>query len=285
MSSDPRPDLLIVGGLAVDHFPDGSSAPGGTVFHAGLAAAGAGARLATLTVCGDEPEARTGLATLAELGPLVRQPAAASCTYRHDERGPRRVLVYERATDPLGGEAVAAAPTAGVVLAAPIADELPPPSLHALRGHLRPDRTVALIQGWMRRLEVGRRVAPLELDAVAVELWAELASVDAVVVSREDFADADASPAMLGAALRARLGTQPVLIVTDGIDGYLLDDPQAGEPVAYAPRRVVAGVSTVGAGDTFGAVFALHVARGATPLAAAEEAAEGVIHMLEARRA
>jgi sugar/nucleoside kinase (ribokinase family) len=285
MSSDPRPDLLIVGGLAVDHFPDGSSGPGGSVLHSGLAAAGLGARVATLTVCGDEPEARAGLSRLAELGPVVRQPAAVSCTYRHDERGPARVLVYERATDPLGVDAIAEARPAAVALAAPIADELPAASLHALRARLQPERTVLLIQGWLRRLEIGRPVTPLELDAVAGELWAELASADAVVVSREDLPDVGADTVALAAALRARLGTRPVLIVTEGVDGYLLDDPQAGRPVASAPRRVVLGVATVGAGDTFGAVFALHLARGAAPRAAAEAAADGVIRMLEARRA
>jgi sugar/nucleoside kinase (ribokinase family) len=284
MTNDPPPDLLIVGGLAVDRFPDGSSAPGGSVIHAGLAASGAGARVATLTVCGDEPEAREGLASLAELGPLIRQPAAASCTYRHDERGRRRVLVYERATDPLGVEAVAGASPAAAVLAAPIADEFPAASLRALRERLRPERTVALIQGWLRRLEIGREVVPLELDAVAPDLWAELASADAVVVSREDLPGDDASAAAVAVALREALGSQPIVIVTDGIDGYLLDDPRAREPVVFAPHRVVEGVPTVGAGDTFGAIFALHLARGASPLAAAEAAADGVIRMLEARR-
>jgi sugar/nucleoside kinase (ribokinase family) len=286
MSSDPPPDLLIVGGLAVDHFPDGSSAPGGTVLHAGLAAAGRGVRVETLTVCGDEPEARDGLSRLAELGPVVRQPAAASCTYRHDERGPRRLLVYDRATDPLRADTIVAARPAAVALAAPIADELPPPSLRALREQLHPERIVALIQGWLRRLDIGRPVAPLELGAVVTDLWAELAWADAVVVSREDLPPlGNGDPLALADALRARIGRRPVLIVTEGVDGYLLDDPSSTRPVACAPRRVVTGVATVGAGDTFGVVFAIELARGATPLAAAEAAADGVIRMLEARRA
>ena len=65
--------LLIVGGLTVDHFTDGTSAPGGSVLHAGRAAADEGAQLTFLTVAGDEPEARDGLARLSEMGRLVQK--------------------------------------------------------------------------------------------------------------------------------------------------------------------------------------------------------------------
>ena len=46
------PSLLIVGGLTIDRFADGSRAPGGSVLHAGLAAAAEGAQVTTLTVAG-----------------------------------------------------------------------------------------------------------------------------------------------------------------------------------------------------------------------------------------
>ena len=74
-------DLLIVGGLTIDRFPDGTSAPGGSVIHAGRAAAADGARLTILTVAGDEPEAAIGLRQLAELGDLIHQRAPSTVTY------------------------------------------------------------------------------------------------------------------------------------------------------------------------------------------------------------
>ena len=49
------PSLLIVGGLTVDRFADGSRAPGGSVLHSGVAAIAERAELTILTVAGDEP--------------------------------------------------------------------------------------------------------------------------------------------------------------------------------------------------------------------------------------
>jgi sugar/nucleoside kinase (ribokinase family) len=51
------------------------------------------------------------------------------------------------------------------------------------------------------------------------------------------------------------------------------------------PRRVVEGVPMVGAGDTFGAALAIHLARGADAATAATAATERVIRVLEERRA
>jgi sugar/nucleoside kinase (ribokinase family) len=72
--------------------------------------------------------------------------------------------------------------------------------------------------------------------------------------------------------------------VTLGADGYLLDDPGLDRVLASVPRRVVSGVPAVGAGDTFGASLAVHLARGARAAAAADLATEACIAMLEARR-
>ena len=79
------PSLLIAGGLTVDHFADGTRAPGGSVLHAGLAAAAEGAEITMLTVAGDEPEAREGLTRLAGMGRVLRHAAPASTTYVHRE--------------------------------------------------------------------------------------------------------------------------------------------------------------------------------------------------------
>ena len=100
---------LIVGGLTVDRFSDGTVAPGGSVLHSGLATVAQGASLTSLTVAGDEPAARLGLDRLRSLGALVCQPAAATTTYRHEERNGVRVLVFEARAAPN----VSPAPTAG----------------------------------------------------------------------------------------------------------------------------------------------------------------------------
>ena len=279
------PELLIAGGLTVDRFADGRLAPGGSVLHASVAAAREGASITTLTTAGPEPEAAEGLRRLAELGTVIRQPAAATITYRHDEADGRRVLVYERGGAQLDPRPLAASPAPDVVLMAPIADELPAAGVRGLRDCLRPRLEVLLIQGWLRRLEPGAVVRPLALADVPPELWEAFSTADAIVVSTEDLAEAPTDPFGQARELRARIGPSPLLIVTLGDRGHLLDDPAADRIAATMPRRVIEGVPSVGAGDTFGAALALRLAAGDAPAVAADAATECVIHMLESRRA
>lgn len=277
------PELLIVGGLTVDHFADGRSAAGGSVLHAGVAAAAEGADLTVLTVAGDEPEAREGLARLATLGTVVRQPSAATTTYRHEEADGHRVLTLEAAADPIDLDAIGEL-TADVLLVAPIANEVLTDAVGRLRRKTGALLTVLLIQGWLRRLRVGAAATPMRLDEVSEARWREMGSAGAVVASTEDFRGAPADPFAAVAMLRDRLGAGPILVLTMATDGYLLDDPTADRIVASLPRRVVTGVPMVGAGDTFGATLALHLARGADPLHAADAASDRVIATLESRR-
>lgn len=277
-------ELLIVGGLTIDRFADGRSAPGGSVLHAGLAAVEEGAAVTFLTVAGDEPEAVEGLARLAELGTLIHQPAASTTTYRHDESEGRRVLVYDATTTLIDPTLAGQIERPRVALLAPIADELSAAAVDTLRAVLRPACTVLLIQGWLRRLDLGSPVHPLPLDGLAPELWETFSVADAIVVSTEDLAETPEDPFGQAAALRARLGPGPVLVLTLGTEGYLLDDPAADRLVATMPRRVVEGVPTVGAGDTFGAALAVHLSRGDDVTAAASAATERVIRVLDGRR-
>jgi len=279
------PSLLIVGGLTVDRFADGSRAPGGSVLHAGLAAAAEGADLTILTVAGDEPEARAGLARLDAYGTLLRQSSPATTTYRHEESDGHRVLVYEDAAPPIDVDDLAGLPPADVVLVAPIAHELAPGSIERLRRASGAKLAVLLIQGWLRELRIGEPASPRRLDELPPELWAEFGAADAVVVSVEDFAGEASDPFAQAAAIRAHLGPRPILVLTLATDGYLLDDPTAERVVASVPRHVVEGVPAVGAGDTFGAALAIHLARGTSPAVAATAATERVIAVLEARKA
>jgi len=277
-------ELLVVGGLTIDHFTDGTAAPGGTVIHAGYAVAGEADGQATLTVAGDEAEAADGLVRLESFGPVVRQEASSTITYRHWERDGRRVLTFESGTAAIGAESVERSPRPRVALVAPIGDELPASTVDRLRTVLKPQLTVLLIQGWLRRLVPGQDVTALPLDEVSPELWRVFSQADAIVLSTEDLAGPPTDPFHQAADLRRRLGPRPVLVVTLGTEGYVLDDPALDRVIASVPRAVVEGVPTVGAGDTFGAALALHMGRGEDASAAARAATERVISVFESRR-
>ena len=102
--------------------------------------------------------------------------------------------------------------------------------------------------------------------------------------AREDLTEAPDDPFSQAAELRRRVGPGPIVVVTLGPEGYLLDDPAADRVIASVPRRVVTDVLAIGAGDMFGAALALNLARGADARAAADRATDRVIAMLEARR-
>lgn len=274
--------LLIVGGLTIDRFADGTSAPGGSVIHAGRAAVVEGMPLTILTVAGDEPEAAVGLGQLAEMGALIHQRSPSTVTYGHSEVDGRRVLTCLASAEPIVPPALTDPPE--VALLAPIADELPATAVIQLREYAPPRLTVLLIQGWLRRLEIGQPALPLALDAVPPSTWEVFSTADAIVVSTEDLPESPEDSFGEAAALREHIGPRPLLVLTVGAQGYLLDDPAADRVVASVPRRVVEGVPNVGAGDTFGAALAIHLGRGAPPAAAAAAASDRVIRMLEDRR-
>jgi sugar/nucleoside kinase (ribokinase family) len=237
-----------------------------------------------VTVAGPEPEASAGLSRLRQVGRLVVQPAAATTTYRHREDDGRRVLEFETATEPLRGDSFDGLAAPEVALVAPIAHEVPAPLVGELVRRVRPRLTMLLVQGWLRRLAEGEATHPVPLDELDDGTWAAFGATDAVVLSTEDLAESAEDPFVQAADMRARLGPRPLLVLTLGTEGYLLDDPRADRVVATVPRRVVTGVPAVGAGDTFGAVLAVQLGRGASPVAAAQAASDGVIRMLESRR-
>jgi sugar/nucleoside kinase (ribokinase family) len=275
--------LLIVGGLTIDRFPDGTSAPGGSVIHAGRAAVADGASLTILTVAGDEPEAGTGLGVLAGMADLIHQRSPSTVTYGHDEVHGRRVLTYLAGAAPIEPPVLSDPPD--VALVAPIADEVPAAAIGRLREAARPRLTVLLIQGWLRRLVIGEPARPLALDEVPASTWEAFGVADAIVVSTEDLAESPEDPFVEAAGVRGKIGPRPLLVLTLGEQGYLLDDPAFDHVVATIPRRVVAGVPMVGAGDTFGVTLALRLADGADATNAALAATDAVIRMLEERRA
>ncbi len=272
-------DLLVIGGLSVDRFPDGSEAPGGSVLHAARALASAGFRGATMTVAGPEEVAVAGVSTLRSLGLLMLREAPGSIRFLIDERPSPRVVTYEAgARLPVSPADVARLPSRAVLIA-PIASELDAAAVSATSAaRVR----VAVLQGWMRVLVPGEPVGARSLASLDPELTDALQTMTALVASEEDLAAV--APDARGAisAVRDWAGARPVLVVTRGQAGALLDLPGGGQ--AAVPATVaVSGVSTVGAGDAFAALFAAGLGRGTDPLAAAHEAAAGVSHWLAER--
>jgi sugar/nucleoside kinase (ribokinase family) len=274
-------DLLVIGGLTVDRFADGSTAPGGSVLHIARSAAPRGIRLAVLTVAGPEPETRAGLEELRELVVALEvADADATATFRHHHAAGVRQLRLERRggrvairESPLiaGAEAVLVAPIAGEV----VGEELPsldPVPIHA-----------AILQGWLRSLDEGAGVRPLPMAALGAPLAEALARFDLLVASREDLLAESGDPRAQLRALRRTVGTRPALVVSDGTDGLWLD-AQGATRHHPIPRRIDS-VATVGAGDILAAFLALRAGDPQADLDAhAGDAMRVVAEILEERR-
>ncbi len=272
-------DLLVVGGLSIDRFPDGSEAPGGSVVHAAHAWAMAGLRGATITTAGPEDVAVAGVETLRSFGPLLVHDAPASIRFLIDERLSRRVVTYESgARLPVSSADVARLPSRAALIA-PIAGELDPGALVATSPV---SVRVAALQGWLRILVPGEPVRARPLVSLGAELRDTLRGMTALVVSDEDLAGAvpDAGDAI--GAFRDWVGSGPVLVVTAGQAGASLDF-SGGIRVAMPAPLAVSGVSTLGAGDAFAALFAAGLGGGMDAQRAAHTAATGVSHWLAAR--
>jgi len=255
MTPDPPPaalDLLVVGGLTVDRFADGSSAPGGSVLHASLAAHDGGARVGAVTAAGPEPEAEDGLRELRRLARLDVSRVPVSIGFVHDDAGGSRRLMLAEAGTPLRDSA---AITSAAVLFAPVAGEIPPDLLArrapgAIAG--------AILQGWLRHLMPGEPVRPLAPEAMGGALLAALADFDLLVASREDLAAVDGDARGQLAAVRSAVGAGPTLVLTDGAAGAWVDlGAHRGMAGSWQerPARVVDGVSSVGAGDMLAALL------------------------------
>ncbi|HEX5579844.1 MAG TPA: PfkB family carbohydrate kinase [Candidatus Limnocylindria bacterium] len=271
-------DLVVVGGLTVDRFTDGSSAPGGAVLHIARALAAGSVQLGIVTTVGPEPEAAAGLAELRDLAASVEASASTtSITFGHTETAAGRELLFERR----GGQVpVLPAHPAHAVLFAPVADEILTASLVAGGGAVRG----GVLQGWLRRLDEGEPVRSQPISALDPDLVEALGGLDLVIGSSEDLrADGRDARSQLR-ALRATLGDRPPLVVTDGARGVWLDDGSG--PRQLPLRDGVAGVSTIGAGDMFAAFMLLALAgsAGADPAAAARTAMGAVTDVLRGRR-
>jgi len=279
----PLADLLVIGGLTIDRFGDATTAPGGSVLHAGRAAAAAQLRTIVVTVAGPEPVAARGLAELDAVAELHVTDAPSTISFRHrDAEGGRR-LWLEADTDPiqLPDDAYGRLLTAAILFA-PVAGEVPTAVLGTwedswMRG--------AILQGWLRRAGVGEQVDAIPPSELPDDLASALGSLDVLVASREDLAAAADTPVAQIDAIRRRVGKRPVIVVTDGAEGAWIDIADRHPRHLRVPWRVD-GVPTVGAGDAFAALFVARLAAGAQHEreVAATGAMRSVAEMLEGRR-
>jgi sugar/nucleoside kinase (ribokinase family) len=241
----PPLDLLVVGGLTVDRFADGSSAPGGSVLHIARAASPRGLRLGVITVAGPEPEARAGLDELRHLANRADwTDAEATLTFIHREDAAGRRLALERTGGRVRLEDLEVASHARTVLVAPLAGEVGTAEIARLEGDWPRG---AILQGFLRGAAEDGAVRPLPLSALDPGLVKALSGFDILVASREDLAGEASEPRVQLAALRRRFGSKPDLVVTDGVHGVWTEREHLPVP------RTVIGVSTVGAGDILAA--------------------------------
>jgi len=274
-----RPDLLVIGGLTIDRFADGSAAPGGSVLHIARAAASRGVRVAILTVAGPEPEAQAALAELRQLVVDVEAgDADATATFSHHDTAQGRRLALERRGGRVAIAGSALLASADAVLVAPVAGEVSAAELTTL---VSVPVRAAILQGWLRSLDEGAEVRPLPLADLGSPAIAALSGFDLIVASREDLLAEARDPREQLHSLRRALGPGPALFVTDGTDGLWMDDRTATLHLPV-PRRVTTA-STVGAGDILAAFLAV-----GDPAVAIEQRArvamEVVAGILEERR-
>ena len=290
MTSEMPPlDLLVIGGLTIDRFPDGSSAAGGSVLHIARAAAPRGIRVGVMTAAGPEPEARIGVEELRRAAAWVDcERAEGTITFRHRESEAGREMWLERAgvqlhlaTEPASRGASRA------VLIAPLAAEIDAEGLQALDGTRARG---AILQGWLRQAAAGGEVQPLPLAALEESLVDLLSGFDLLVASREDLRGEAREPRDQLRAMRIRFGDAPTLLVTDGANGVWIQASTSSGPDEGwhlpVPWRVD-DVNTVGSGDIL-AAFMLVGEWQRPPSSAfferAETAMRVVAEVLEARR-
>jgi len=256
MTPDSRPlDLLVVGGLTIDRFPDGSSAPGGSVLHIARAGAGRGVRVGVVTAAGPEPEARAGLDELDRAATLVESSAEPATTaFRHGETAEGRRLWLGQLGGAVGpGPELRERIDVRAVLFAPVAGEVPVDALGVWDdGWVR----AAILQGWLRTTDEGEGVRSRPLSALSGPVVETMRAFDLLVASREDLLAEAAEPHEQLEAMRLAFGRRPTLVVTDGPNGVWIGAEQTvdvHEPWHIPVPRWVEDVPTVGSGDVFAA--------------------------------
>lgn len=257
----PAPHLLVLGHVTCDEIAGGTRL-GGAASYAALAAARLGVETALVTVAPPEDPLLAPLRTEPRLV-LHCVPSDVITTFALTYDAGHRRLWLRRTARPLGiGDIPRGWRDAAVTYVGPVAGECDGELLAALGARF----VAAGLQGWLRRAGDDGEIEPaLAPEAVAPP------HLDAAILSELDHPDAAAL-----AARFARAGARVAL--TRGARGATILDREARLDVPAAPA---VEVEPTGAGDVFGVVFALELARGALPKDAAVAAASAAARVVE----
>jgi len=248
-------DLLVVGHVTRDEV-DGGARLGGAGSYAALAAAYLGHETALVTAAPPDDPLLEPLRRAARLH-LHCVPSDVITTFALDYAGGQRRLWLRRRARPLALDDVPAAwRRPRIAYVGPVAGECDGAFVRALQ----PAFTGAGLQGWLRRTREDGLVEPAPF-AQATE-GQGLPPLDVAIISELDQADAEA-------VAQAYVGATGTAAITRGARGATLLRSGARVNIPAAPAREV---DPTGAGDVFGVVLTLELARG-EPLAIAGRAA------------
>lgn len=262
----PAYDLLVLGHVTRDEI-DGDVRLGGAAGFAARAAVALGMRTALVTAAPPDSPLLEDLRSLEGLS-LAVAPSEAITTFALQYRGGRRSLLLRAVARPLAPADVPAAfRSAAVAYVGPVAGECGRALVEILGGGASAPLVCAGLQGWLRRPGPGGVVEP----ALGGEAIDPPANLRAAVLSEEDHPDAETIATAL-----AKRGL--VVALTRGARGSTLLAEGTRREIPPAPAREV---DPTGAGDVFGVVLALALARGARPEEAARSAAAAAARVVE----
>jgi len=257
------PDYLVIGHLTQDLLPDGSTAPGGTVFYGALTATRLGYSAGMLT-------AAAGWAAVPPEIQVVGVPSASTSSFAHSYvEGQRQQLVHAVAA-PISAEQLPQPwRRAPIVQLGPVLGECAEALIDAFPGAL----LGVTPQGWMRRVH-GPLPAPMRPVPwrPAPEL---LRRIDLLVLSVEDVqGDED-----VVADYARHCGCVALTRGADGVTLYVSGVPR------HIPASPAQALDTNGAGDIFAAAMLLQLFETGDPDQAAHFAATTAALSVEGRGA
>lgn len=217
---------------------------GGSVAYAQAVLAALGARVEVASKVGED------FLYGADVPAPPRRVAGPTTAFTDDVRAGERSCTLTALCAPLEPDDLPGPCT--VALACPIAGELPPRTLLALRGQAQ--LLLCDVQGFLRTTVVGRAVENRRLEET--ELWPLLDRVDYLKASRRE------CEAFELETVRRRT----VVLLTDGARGCTILDGRAS---VHVPPFAAHERDATGAGDSFLAGFAAGLLRGMAPDAAA----------------
>jgi sugar/nucleoside kinase (ribokinase family) len=252
------PEYVVVGHCALDVQPDGSFLPGGTVLYGALTAARLGMRAAVLTA-GDPAALAPALAPFRDAFAIHILPTPATTIFENIPTPQGRRQTLHGWAGPILPDALPAAWRHATILhLGPIADELPPDAWAEALGTTHARFTLATPQGWLRRW--GALPSPVRHESLSLP-DALLDRLGAMIISVEERDVAEA-------AVR-RVAINGLGAITDGPHGV---DILRGNITTHVPTFDVTVRDETGAGDVFAAAWAIQIARGENPEAAARVA-------------